>query len=142
MEAIGGDSAAASLHMAQLRHRLRLPLGVGVGAGDGAESTLINTMTNSKLSDIIFQIVIALLSDDYDDSGGRSLRRGELRCRWRWKWEMMKGTIGALISPGKVTTCVSEALLLLLLWLPFLFIIEMSVGRQTERKAEIKEERE
>lgn len=56
---------------------------------------------------------------------------------------MMKGTIGALISPGKVTTCVSEALpLLLLLWLPFLFIIEMSVGRQTERKEEIKAERE
>lgn len=57
---------------------------------------------------------------------------------------MMKGTIGALISPGKVTTCVSEALLLLLLllWLPFLFIIEMSVGRQTERKEEIKSERE
>lgn len=52
---------------------------------------------------------------------------------------MMKGTIGALISPGKVTTCVSEALLL---WLPFLFIIEMSVGRQTERKEEIKAERE
>lgn len=73
MEAIGGDSAAAaSLHMAQLRHRL--PLGVG----DGAESTLINTMTNSKLSDIIFQIVIALLSDDYDDSGGRTLWRGEM----------------------------------------------------------------
>lgn len=74
MEAIGGDSAAASLHMAQLRHRLPL----GVGAGDGAESTLINTMTNSKLSDIIFQIVIALLSDDYDDSGGRTLWRGEM----------------------------------------------------------------
>lgn len=56
---------------------------------------------------------------------------------------MMKGTIGALISPGKVTTCVSEALpLLLLLWLPFLFIIEMSVGRQTERKEEIKGEKE
>lgn len=54
---------------------------------------------------------------------------------------MMKGTIGALISPGKVTTCVSEALLLLL-WLPFLFIIEMSVRRQTERKEEIKAERE
>lgn len=77
MEAIGGDSAAAaSLHMAQLRHRL--PLGVGDGAGDGAESTLINTMTNSKLSDIIFQIVIALLSDDYVDSGGRTLWRGEM----------------------------------------------------------------
>lgn len=57
---------------------------------------------------------------------------------------MMKGTIGTLISPGKVTTCVSEALLLLLLllWLPFLFIIEMSVGRQTERKEEIKGEKE
>lgn len=39
----------------------------------------------------------------------------------------------------KVTTCVSEALLL---WLPFLFIIEMSVGRQTERKEEIKGEKE
>lgn len=77
MEAIGGDpAAAASLHMAQLRHRL--PLGVRDGAGDGAESTLINTMTNSKLSDIIFQIVIALLSDDYDDSGGRTLWRGEM----------------------------------------------------------------
>lgn len=108
----------------------RLPLGVGVGVGvgvrDGAESTLINTMTNSKLSDIIFQIVIALLSGDYDDSGRRTLRRG--KWRWKLKWEMMKGTIGALISPGKVTTCVSEALL------PFLFIIEMSVGRQAERE--------
>lgn len=135
-EPIGGDSGA--LHMAQGR------LAVGVGAAASAEMTLINTMTNSKLSDIIFQIVIALLSADYVDSGGRALWRGKWRwrCRWRWKWkwEMMKGTIGALISPGKVTTCVS--------WLccsafPFHnWNVSWMTDREGQRKAERTRERE
>lgn len=34
-------------------------------------------MTNSKLSGIIFQIVIALLSEDYDDSGEWGRNGGE-----------------------------------------------------------------
>lgn len=70
-----------------------------------AEMTLINTMTNSKLSDIIFQIVIALLSDIQrrGRAGSRELSLALSVPRslfevGKWKLEMMKGTIGALIS--------------------------------------------
>lgn len=66
-----------------------------------AEMTLINTMTNSKLSDIIFQIVIALLShiQRRGRAGSRELSTSSLSSSvGKWKLEMMKGTIGALIS--------------------------------------------
>lgn len=50
--------------------------------------------------------------------------RWKWKWKWRWRWEMMKGTIGALILPGKGYNMCE---------LPFLFIIELSVGWQTER---------
>lgn len=71
-------------------------------------------------------------------TGGKWRRRWrwKWKWKWRWRWEMMKGTIGALILPGKgYNMCELAAL-------PFLFIIELSVGWQTERGAEKGRERE
>lgn len=100
-----------------------------------SESTLINTMTNSKLSDFIFQIVIALLSNPGRGSWRKVERDRESCGRDAGGNGMMKETIGALISQnvalksqeGKKVdpTCVwhrtSQGLLTRLFW-----IIEMS----------------
>lgn len=59
------------------------------------ETTLINTITNPKLSDVISQIVIALLSNA---GRGRTEIGGESVGKMGNGNEMMEATIGALIS--------------------------------------------